>query len=46
MFASVGLKDYVFCKLDKEFQLPDSMQLHFIFAANENKLSALIYLIK
>ncbi|CAD8129660.1 unnamed protein product [Paramecium sonneborni] len=45
MFASVGLKDYIFCKLDKEFQLPDKMQLHFLLAANDNKLSALIYLI-
>lgn len=46
MFAQVGLKDYIYCKLDKEYQLPDSMQLHFLFVANENKLSALIYLIK
>ncbi|CAD8188351.1 unnamed protein product [Paramecium pentaurelia] len=46
MFASVGLKDYIFCKLDKEFQLPDTMQLHFLLAANDNKLSALIYLIR
>ncbi|CAD8108923.1 unnamed protein product [Paramecium sonneborni] len=38
IFVSVGLKDYIFCKLDKEYQLPDSLQLHFMSIANENKV--------
>jgi len=46
MFAGVGLKDYIYIKLDKESQFPDTMTLNFILVSSENKLSALIYLIR
>ncbi|KAM3130855.1 hypothetical protein pb186bvf_017044 [Paramecium bursaria] len=44
-FASVGLKDYMYIKLDQEFQLPDTMDVHFLLVSQENKISALLYLI-
>jgi ATP-dependent RNA helicase DDX54/DBP10 len=45
MFASVGLKDYIYVKLDSEFFLPETMMLNFLLVSNEHKLSALIYLV-
>lgn len=38
----MGLKDYVYVKLDREFSLPDSMMVHFLLVSNENKLGALV----
>lgn len=46
MFAQVGLRDYVYVKLDKEFTLPETMMVNFLIVSNDNKLSALIYLLK
>lgn len=45
MFAQVGLKDYIYLKLDKEFTLPDNMMVHFLIVGEQHKLSALIFLL-
>jgi len=45
-FAKVGLKDYVFVKLDSEYTLPDTMKLNFFLTKSNTKLSALLYFIK
>jgi ATP-dependent RNA helicase DDX54/DBP10 len=46
LFAQVGLKDYVYAKLDAENTLPETMSLNFIFANKDHKMSTLIYLLK
>jgi ATP-dependent RNA helicase DDX54/DBP10 len=45
-FAKVGLKDYVFVKLDSEYTIPDTMKLNFFLTKSNTKLSALLYFIK
>jgi ATP-dependent RNA helicase DDX54/DBP10 len=41
----VGLKDYIYVKLDREFSLPDNMMVHFMLVNNDHKLSALVLLL-
>ena len=45
-FAKIGLKDYVFVKLDSEYTIPDTMKLNFFLTKSNTKLSALLYFIK
>jgi ATP-dependent RNA helicase DDX54/DBP10 len=42
----VGLKDYIYVKLDREFSLPENMMVHFLLCSNDHKLSALVFLLK
>ena len=45
-FAKAGLKEYAFIKLDSEYTLSDNNELHFILARQNEKISALIYLLQ
>jgi len=36
----------VYVKLDKEYTLPDNMMVHFLIVGSDQKLSALIFLLR
>lgn len=44
--AKIGLKDYVFVKLDTEYTIPDQMKLNFFLTKSNTKVSALMYFVK
>jgi len=45
-FAKIGLKDYVFVRLDSEYSIPDTMKLHFFLTKSQTKISSLLYFLK
>jgi len=46
MFAKTGLRDYVFVKLSSEFEVPDTLKMHFFICREKEKFSALLLLLK
>jgi superfamily II DNA/RNA helicase len=46
IFAQVGLRDYRYVKLDREYSLPDNMLVNFLIVGSDQKLSALIFLLQ
>ena len=45
-FAKVGLKDYIFVRLDNEYTLSEDIQLHFLVSKPAEKFANLLYILK
>lgn len=44
-FAKVGLKDYMFVRLDNENYLSENIELHFLISKTQEKFANLLYLL-
>jgi len=42
----VGLKDYIFVRLDNEHYLSENIELHFLISKTKEKFANLVYLLK